>query len=161
MWPPSSCSPAVKGGAEVSKLLTTHLTVDAPVKDVWHTLTDLEGYRDWNPFLIDAAGTFQIGQRLRLRLQPAGGRPMTFKPWVTAFEEHRYLEWLGRPGIPGVFDGRHSVSLTPLAGGRTLFQQSETFAGLLVPLSSSMLARTRAAFAQMNDALRERSRLLS
>jgi uncharacterized protein YndB with AHSA1/START domain len=36
----------VKAGAEVSKLLTTHLTLNASVEDVWHALTDLEGYRD-------------------------------------------------------------------------------------------------------------------
>lgn len=38
-------------------MITTHLTVNAPVEDVWETLTDLAGYRSWNPFITTAAGT--------------------------------------------------------------------------------------------------------
>ena len=44
---------------------------------------------------------------------------MTFKPRVTVVEPGRRLEWLGTMGIPGLFDGRHSFTLTPLADGRT------------------------------------------
>ena len=78
---------------------------------------------------------------------------MKFRPWVTAVEEHRYVEWIGRLGLPGIFDGRHSFTLTPTAGGRTLMQQSETFTGALVPFTESMLAHTRAGFTAMNEAL--------
>jgi hypothetical protein len=55
--------------------------------------------------------------------------------------------------MPGLFDGRHSFSLTPLAGERTLLQQSETFTGVLVPFAGSILAPTRAGFGAMNQAL--------
>ena len=82
---------------------------------------------------------------------------MVFKPWVTAVEQHRYLEWLGRLALPGIFDGRHSFTLTPMAGGRTLVQQSETFSGVLVPFSGSILARTRAGFVAMNEALAQQT----
>ncbi len=137
----------------MSKLITTHLTLDGPVEQIWQTLTDLDGYADWNPFITAAAGVVSVGQRLNLRMQPPGGRAMTFKPWVTAVEEHRYLEWLGRLGMPGLFDGRHSFSLTPLPGGRTLLQQSETFTGVLIPFAGSILTPTRAGFEAMNEAL--------
>jgi hypothetical protein len=137
----------------MSKIITTHLTVGAPVEDVWETLTDLAGYRSWNPFITAAAGAVTVGERLNLTIQPAGGRAMAFKPWVTVVEQPHYVEWLGRLALPGVFDGRHSFTLTPLAGGRTLLQQSETFTGLLIPFSGSILARTRAGFVEMNEAL--------
>jgi hypothetical protein len=85
---------------------------------------------------------------------------MKFRPWVTAMEDHRYIEWLGRLGMPGVFDGRHSFTLTGTASGRTLFQQAETFSGALIPFSGSTLGRTRAGFDEMNEALaREATRL--
>jgi len=35
----------------VSKIITTHLTIDGCVEEVWNTLTDLSGYRSWNPFI--------------------------------------------------------------------------------------------------------------
>ena len=72
-----------------------------------------------------------------------------FKPWVTAVEQHHYIEWLGHLGLPGIFDGRHSFTLTPMAGDRTLIQQSETFTGVLIPFTGSTLIRTRAGFVAM------------
>jgi hypothetical protein len=140
----------------MSKIITTHLTVDSPVEDVWEILTTLPAYGEWNPFITKAAGVFALGERLDLTIQPPGRRPMRFKPWVTAVQQHRYVEWLGRAGIPGIFDGRHSFTLTPVTHGRTLLQQSETFSGVLIPFGGSVFARTRTGFEQMNEALRHR-----
>jgi|SRR5664279_2990785 len=137
----------------MSRIITTHLTVNAGVEDVWETLTDLAAYRMWNPFITAAAGTMSVGKRLDLTIKPPGGRAMAFKPWVTAVEPHHYIEWLGRLALPGILDGRHSFTLTPTAAGRTLVQQSETFTGALIPFTGSMLARTRAGFVAMNEAL--------
>jgi hypothetical protein len=98
-----------------------------------------------------------LGERLDLTIHPPGGRPMMFKPWVTAVDQHRYLEWLGRVGTPGIFDGRHSFTLTPLTNGRTLLQQSAAFSGALVPFAGPVLGRTRVGFEHMNGALGHRA----
>ena len=140
----------------MSKIITTHVTVDSPVEGVWAVLTTLPAYGEWNPFITSASGMLALGERLDLTIHPPGGRPMRFKPWVTAVDQHRYVEWLGRVGMPGIFDGRHSFTLTPLTGGRTLLQQSETLSGALVPLAGSVLDRTREGFEQMNEALGRR-----
>jgi hypothetical protein len=137
----------------MSKIITTHITLNTSLERVWTTLTTLDEYHHWNPFITSAAGVLKVGERLDITIQPRGARPMRFKPWVTAVEPHRYVEWLGRLVVPGVFDGRHSFTLTPLAGGRTLLQQAETFSGALVPFSGSVLARTRDGFNGMNVAL--------
>ena len=99
----------------MSKIITTHLLLNATVDRVWQTLTDLAGYHQWNPFITAAAGTIKIGERLDLTIRPPGSRAMTFTPWVTAVEQHHYIEWLGRLALPGIFDGRHSFTLTPRA----------------------------------------------
>ena len=141
----------------MARIITTNITVPAPVEDVWDTLTDLAGYQDWNPFIKAADGTVEVGERLSLTIQPPGGRPMGFRPRITAVDHHHYFEWLGHLGLPGIFDGRHSFTLTPMSGGRTLVQQAETFSGLLVPVTGSMLKRTRAGFVAMNEALARRT----
>jgi hypothetical protein len=141
----------------MSKIITTHLTISAPVEDLWKTLTDLPAYLAWNPFITAASGTIGAGQRLDLTIQPPGGRALGFKPWVTAVEQHRYIEWLGHLALPGIFDGRHSFTLTPMTRGRTLIQQSETFTGVLTPFTGSLPDRTRAGFVAMNDALARRA----
>ena len=141
----------------MSKIITTHLLLDVTVDRVWQTLTDLAGYHRWNPFITAAAGTIKVGERLDVTIRPPGRRAMAFRPWVTAVEQHHYIEWLGRLALPGIFDGRHSFTLTPRAGGRTLLQQSETFSGALMPFAGSTLARTRAGFVAMNEALAQQT----
>lgn len=141
----------------MSKIIISNLTINACVEDVCETLTDLGGYHSWNPFITTAAGTISVGNRLNLTIEPPGGRATVFQPWVTAVEPHHYVEWLGHLALPGIFDGRHSFKLTSLAGGRTLLQQSQTFTGLLIPMSRSILTRTRAGFVAMNEAVEQQT----
>ncbi|MCU1566966.1 MAG: hypothetical protein JWQ56_1903 [Pseudarthrobacter sp.] len=134
--------------------VTTHIQSKPDV--VWQILTGFGAYPDWNPFITQASGATRVGQRLTLRIVPPGAGGMTFRPRVTALEPERMLEWYGTLGIPGLFDGRHTFILAPAAGGTTLIQK-ETFTGLLVPLSTGMLLRTKKGFKNMNDALDNRA----
>lgn len=139
------------------KHLSVTTDISAPPAAVWAALTDLAAFAGWNPFITSADGELAVGSRLAIRIQPPGGRPMTFRPAVTALESGRRLEWLGRLGVPGIFDGRHSFELTELPDGGTRLVQEETFSGVLVPLMGQTLERTRDGFALMNEALRERA----
>src|SRR5262245_3316171 len=129
--------------------------IAAPVEAVWAQLTDTGSFPSWNPFIQSLTGTLAVGSRLEVRIAPPNGRPMTFRPTVTAVEEGRHLEWLGRLVLPGVFDGRHSFTLEPVEGG-TRLTQAETFTGILVPLFGSTLTKTEEGFRAMNEALRAR-----
>jgi hypothetical protein len=139
------------------KQLSVTTDISAAPADVWAVLTDLASFPAWNPFITSADGALALGARLALRIQPPGGRAMTFRPTVTVLEDGCRLEWLGRLGIPGIFDGRHSFELTALPDGGTRLVQSETFTGVLVPFMRSVLDSTGAGFAMMNEALRERA----
>jgi hypothetical protein len=141
----------------VSPIIRTHLTVNAPVEAVWQTLLDLPAYSTWNPFITAAAGDVAVGKRLHLTIEPPGGRPFVSKPWVTAMHPLHYVEWLRRLAMPGIFDGRHSFMLTPMAGSRTLLQQSLTLTGMLTPFIGTLLTQTRAGFIAMNNALAEQA----
>ncbi|HTP56009.1 MAG TPA: SRPBCC domain-containing protein, partial [Thermoplasmata archaeon] len=67
------------------------------------------------------------------------------------------LRWLGRLGLPGLFDGEHRFVIESDGAGGSVLTQSETFRGLLVPLVWRGLGpRTEAAFHRMNEALRDR-----
>ena len=137
--------------------LYTEITIDAPPEAVWAILTDLDRYEDWNPFVTSSSGTPSVGERLVNRLEPPGGKAMTFKPTVTAVEEGRVFEWLGRLGLPGIFDGRHRFEVHAADTG-TLFRQEEYFNGILVPfLRTSLDDSTVRGFEAMNEALKERA----
>jgi hypothetical protein len=135
------------------KRIETQIDLPAVPSAVWDQLVDTASIGTWNPFITSLSGVFEVGERLRVRIAPVGGRPMTFKPRVTVVEPGRRLEWLGTMGIPGLFDGRHSFTLTPIGEGSTRLVQAEDFSGALIPFTGKLLGRTEAGFEAMNAAL--------
>ena len=115
-------------------------TVDiaAPPDQVWAVLADLDGYRDWNPFIQSASGQLAEGAILTLRMVPARGRAITFRPRVLAVQPGVLLRWIGRLIMPGIFDGTHQFALEDL-GGLTRLTQSEPFGGILVPFTGTTI----------------------
>jgi hypothetical protein len=135
------------------KRIETQVDLPAVPSVVWEQLVDTASIGTWNPFITSLSGVIEVGERLQVRIAPVGGRPMTFKPRVTVAEPGRRLEWLGTMGIPGLFDGRHSFTLTALGQGSTRLVQAEEFSGVLIPFTGKLLSRTEAGFEAMNAAL--------
>jgi hypothetical protein len=138
------------------KRIETQVDLPAPPPAVWEQLTDMAAMGSWNPFITSVSGVFETGKRLQVRIVPVGGRPMTFKPRVTVVEHGRRLEWLGTMGFPGLFDGRHSFTLTAIGEECTRLVQAEDFSGALIPFTGRLLTRTKAGFDAMNAALQTR-----
>jgi hypothetical protein len=142
----------------MAKQLRTHIDIHASPERVWQILTDFAAYPQWNPFMPQASGSARRGQRLTIRLQPAGGRGTTFRPTVLEADPGKRLRWIGHLLVPGVFDGEHSFTIQPLGDGQVRLVQQEDFRGLLVPLlARSLDRRTLPAFEQMNQALKRRA----
>jgi hypothetical protein len=142
----------------MAKQLRTQVDVDATPERVWQVLTDFAAYPQWNPFMVRAEGDARRGARLTLRMQPAGGRAITFRPTVLEATPGHRLRWLGHLLVNGIFDGEHSFTIEPLGEGRVRLVQQEDFRGLLVPLMARSLdRRTLPAFEQMNQALKRRA----
>jgi hypothetical protein len=138
--------------------LRTEITIAATPERVWRELTDFAAYPEWNPFITSASGRVAAGERLTMRMQPEGGRPLTIRPTVRAAVPDRHLRWLGRLGLPGLFDGEHSFTIEPIDGDGVRLIHEEQFRGVLVPLLNGMLHRTTLpAFESMNRALKERA----
>lgn len=135
--------------------INTAVEVEAPPARVWEVLTDLEHYAEWNPFIVSAAGNAHAGQRLTLRMK-AAGRTFTVRPTVVERSEGRVLRWIGRLGVPGVFDGEHIHEVQPTPTGAR-YVQRELFGGLLVGFLGKTLAATETAFEEMNQALKRRA----
>lgn len=139
------------------RTVTATTDIEATAERVWRQLTDTGEFPAWNPFITRLTGTLAVGERLDVTIAPPGGRAMRFRPEVVHVEPYRRLEWVGRLGVPGLFDGRHGFTLEALDAGRTRFVQQESFSGLLVPFTATVLTRVEAGFQAMNDALRRRA----
>lgn len=138
--------------------LRAEVEIEAPPDRVWEVLSDFEAFPDWNPFIRRISGSPREGERLEVRIEPPGGRAMTFKPTVLVAEPNRELRWLGRFLVPRLFDGEHVLRVEPLDGGvGSRFIQSEEFRGILVPFFGGELDKTEEGFRQMNAALKQRA----
>ncbi len=132
------------------------IVIDASPSTVWSVLMDWPGFAEWNPYLTELQGEPVLGSRLSLQIQPPGGRPMRSRPKLAAIEAESRLQWLSRTGLPGIFDARHTVSVTALPDGRTWFEQTETFTGLLTWFGRSHFKRTQHGLKEMNQTLAQR-----
>ena len=137
--------------------LHTEIDIDATPEVVWQVLTDLDRWADWNPFITSSVGTAEVGETLVNRMEPPGGKAITFKPQVTVVEEGKTFEWLGKLGFSGVFDGRHRFDVEASPAGTRLIQ-SESIDGILVRvMRKSLDTNTKSGFEAMNVALKARA----
>jgi hypothetical protein len=139
------------------KEIKTEILIHSSPGKVWNVLTDFKSYPDWNPFLKTLEGNVEAGKKIKVRIQPPGGKGMTFKPRVLVFEKEKELRWLGHLLFPGIFDGEHRFQLIDNNNGTTTFIHSEKFKGILVPLMKKMLeVDTKNGFEEMNKKLKVR-----
>jgi hypothetical protein len=132
--------------------------IDAPAERVWAVLAATAEYPEWNPFVRALRGPLTVGERIEVELKLPGRAVQKMTPTIVAVEPGRSFEWLGRIGLPRVFDGRHRFTVEPVDAGRSRLVQSERLSGLLIPAFRSMLTgATPEAFTAMNDAIAKRA----
>jgi len=130
--------------------------IDAPAERVWSVVTDFARYPEWNPFIVRAAGEQRVGARLEVTIRAPDVRAVTFRPRVLDVEPGRLIRWKGQLWLPGLFDGRHALSVEPLDEGRSRFTTHEEVSGILVPVLGKVMRASQQGFEQMAEALRRR-----
>ena len=139
------------------RTIHTEIGIGAPAARVWEVLTAFDKWPEWNPFAC-ASGRLHVGDRLEVEIRPPGKSAMTFRPTVVKLEPGRELRWLGHLGFRGIFDGEHGFRVVPEDVGRCLFEQFETFRGILAaPILWKVEASTRLGFEAMNRMLKRRA----
>jgi hypothetical protein len=109
--------------------------------------------RRWNPFIISSAGQPKPGATLVNTMHDATGNTM-FTPVVQVVHPGRELQWIGRVGPGGIFDGQHTFTIRQIHPGLVLFTQRDDFTGVAVPFYEHHLhADTLPMFRAMNAAL--------
>jgi hypothetical protein len=81
-------------------------------------------------------------------------------PTILAVEPRRELRWLGRLGLPGLFDGEHGfrIEADATSRDRVRFVQEERFTGVFAPIIMRFIGGSaRQGFEAMNYALKSRA----
>lgn len=137
------------------KEVRTEIRLDAPPERVWHVFTDLAAFKDWNPFIKEADGDLKVGAKLRLHLQPPGGKGMKFSPMVLSVVANKEVSWQGH--IPMIFTGLHEFTLERIGENATRFSQHSSFSGLATKFfGGDFFEGMRSGFEAMERAMEER-----
>ena len=125
--------------------------------EVWYHLTNFQVYPEWNPLIRSVSGELREGARLTLSLRVGSMPAVIFRPCLLVVDRERELRWLGGIGGP-LFEGEHAFVIDTLGLDSVRFTQSERFGGVLSPGAVTLMEDDlRAAFREMNEALRQRS----
>jgi len=138
------------------RTLDASIDIAASPERVWQVISDLPAYVRWNPFIVRAGGGLAVGGRLRVTIVAPGHRSVTFRPTILALEPGRSVTWLGRTVLPGLFDGRHTLSVTPADDGAR-FRTREEVSGILVPLLGGIMRDSQRGFELMAAAVKARA----
>jgi len=139
--------------------VTATTDVAASAGAVWRVLTELESYRDWNPFIRRASGSLEVGGTVHVRVRPSIPIPLAFSATVVSRDEGRELHWFGCVGgAAWLASGEHWFRVEPIDDHHTRFVQVERFDGLLPRAARGLLERqARHGFEAMNRELAARA----
>lgn len=137
--------------------LEHRLGVRAPAEVIWTVLTDIDGWKEWNPLYPRAAGAIRMGATLDLQLALAGQAPRQIRPVVVDWVPNEQLLWrLSMLG--GLVKSTRYLEIEELAPGSCIFSNGEMFDGVLGPTVARRLrGPIRAGFIAMGEALKARA----
>ena len=147
----SSCN-AMKS---VSKSLGHHevyteIMIEAEPAEVWSVITDAENYKNWNPVIINAVGTYEVGSQITNTVVEAKDKQATIKSKVIKFDPPYHLNQFG--GYTGIITFDHHYELQKVDGG-TMVIQREEYTGFYMNFWDASWVEP--AYKRVNEALRK------
>jgi hypothetical protein len=141
----------------MSLKLEHRLGIRAPGQVVWEVVSDLGGWREWNPLYPEAQGVIGFGERLTVTLALPDAKPRTIKPVVLDWAPEEAIHWrLSMMG--GMLTSIRYLEIEKMHEEGCIFSNGELFDGLLLAGFGRKLKRQiRAGFAAMGEAVRDRA----
>ncbi len=135
--------------------ITTQIDIEAPIDGVWETLTDLDGYEHWNPYLVKIEGQCSADEIITVHsVSEPGAERMVLPVLIRSVEPYK-MRWEG--GLPDreQFCGDHWFELSDEKEGVTRLNQYEAFTGTLAKnIITAHGAAIEANFGRFNAALK-------
>lgn len=135
----------------------TTFDVDATPARVWEILTDLARYPEWNPQIVSASGSTDVGDEITLELALSGGPNMTVTAVIEESEPGRSLTWRGNGTRRWLFQGHRRFDIEAASDGARV-RHLERITGLAAPLFALRIGRqARRNHHALNAALRDQA----
>ena len=122
--------------------ISAGIDIDAPAALVWQILMDFDQYSQWNAFCPRVATDFQLGSPvdMQVRLVP-GKKPMRQVEYLNMVEPGHRFAWGYAMGGPLILQANRYQTVTDIGDGRSRYDTTDKFCGLLVPLMNLLYAR--------------------
>ena len=112
---------------------TERIRIAAPAAFVWDILTDVENYREWNPFTPQARTDFRIGSPAHLLVR-VGPVKMPITEIVCAFETPRLIAWGKTFGARWFLAAVREQHLEAESETRCVYHNTDRLTGVLAPM---------------------------
>lgn len=91
------------------KSVHSEILINAFPNDVWVTLTDINGHKDWNKVLIPQGGEYKVGNKITYQFYEPGKEAVEMSGEVIEIKENELLNQKG--GVKGIltFDHRYII----------------------------------------------------
>ena len=127
----------------------TETVIAAEPEEVWAVITDAPNYKNWNPVITNAEGTYTEGATIINTVVEDGKKPTEIKSKVVKFEPPFHLNQFG--GYRGIITFDHHYILEKVDAGTKVIQKEE-YTGFYVNFWDS--AWVEPAYQRVNEALR-------
>ena len=135
--------------------IVTVVDINAPGDRVWQVLTELDGYRAWNPFLTSASGAIAPGNTLTIKAK-IGKFTIPVHPRISAVEPGKNLVWVDQLFSSEFFQDEHEFEVIEIDQSHSRVIQSAHFRGIMVaPVWTRFSPALLQGFRAMNDALKQ------
>ena len=128
----------------------TEIMIEAEPAEVWSVITDAENYKNWNPVIINAVGTYEEGSRIINTVVEAEDKQATIKSKVIKFDPPYHLNQFG--GYTGIITFDHHYELKKVDGGTKVIQREE-YTGFYMNFWDASWVEP--AYKRVNEALRK------
>lgn len=136
--------------------------VEAPAEVVWEVLTDLDAYPEWNPFVVAASSSLEVGAPMDMRVRVLPFMTQSQREWVRSVEPGVGFCYGLAPTAGGALRSERSHRVVPLAPGRCRYESRFAIEGWLSGVVKALLGRAlRRGFTEMSAAVKTRAESLA
>ncbi|WP_338765247.1 SRPBCC domain-containing protein [Bernardetia sp. ABR2-2B] len=117
----------------------TQITIQASKEKVWNTLLDFGSYPSWNMFIRKITGNSELGGKIKAKMYPPAGLPVTFDGTICRNIPNQTLAWNGYMVASWLFAPTHIFEIEEKSENEVLFIHREEYEGFIIPFIKFML----------------------
>lgn len=142
---------AVKGNN--IQVINSEIEIKAPPQVVWKKLVNFDGWKDWNPDIVNAKG--QAVANTTISIITKGNKGSQFEPLILEAAAHHKLYWRDKIVAYFVFTNDTSFELKKTPLGTKLIHK-EYYSGMLSPFFHEQISKeVPAVLISMNRSLKK------